>query len=300
MADELDTQETPEVQETPTSEQVPQQALFEPRNIGEALEMDAPAPEPEPTPEPEIEAPVVEPSWLNEPVAEPAPMPNQPPAQYPQMPPQYDYGQQQQPQVQQGPASDAALNAFVEDPQGWFNSQMAQREQQIVGPLQQQQQAIAYMMSSMIDNSVKQGMSSADAAIHKAYDVFNQDSAFRSNKAMQEKVGATLQGMRARAEAEARNGNFGPLHAISNLSEADIAGTLAYVRAATGVQSPGTGPLQVEGATVESSRAPVAEQTVELTAEQEEIARRMGPGYRQKLIQAQTDLNKYDDLEWKE
>jgi hypothetical protein len=299
MADELDTQETTEVQETPTSEQVPQQALFEPRNIGEAMEMDVPEPEPEPTPEPEIEAPVVEPSWLNEPAPAPA-VPDAPPAQYPPQQPQYDYGYQQQPQVQQGPASDAALNALVENPDGWWEAKMAAREQQLVGPIQQQQQAIAYMMSSMIENNVNQGVAGADASIRKAYEAFNQDAAFRSNKTMQEKVGATLQGMRERAVVEARNGNFGPLNSLSNLSEADIAGTLAYVRASSGVPSAGTGPLQVEGATVESSRAPVAEQTVELTPEQEEVARRLGPGYRQRLIKGLQERDKYDDIEWKE
>ena len=297
MADELDMQETPEVQETPTAEQVPQQALFEPRNVGEAMEMEVPEPEPEPTPEPEPEAPVVEPSWLNEPAVS-----GQPPqqVQYPQAPPQYDYGYQQQPQVQQGPVSDAALNAFVEDPQGWLNAQLAAREQQMLGPLQQNLHSIAYVQQQIVESNVKQNLTQADRAIKKAYEVFNKDPMFRTNKEIQERIGGTLQGMRENAIRSARFGEFGPMDALINLDEGAIHGTLAFLRAQVGAQSPGTGPLQIEGATVESSRAPVAEQAVELTPEQEEIARRMGPGYRQKLIKAQQELKQYNDLEWKE
>jgi hypothetical protein len=157
------------------------------------------------------------------------------------------------------------------------------------------------MMSTLVDNSVKQGKAAAKGAIRKAYDAFNKDSAFRSNPQMQERINATLQGMLRNAEQEARmNGNWEPLNALANLSESEIQGTLAYVRAVTGAGSPGTSPLQVEGATVESSRAPVAEQEVALTEEQREVARRFGPAYEAKLKKAVAEQQKYDDLEWKE
>jgi hypothetical protein len=64
---------------------------------------------------------------------------------------------------------------------------------------------------------------------------------------------------------------------------------LAFVKATANVPSPGVGPLQVEGATVESSRSAVAPESVVLTAEQESIATRMGPGYRDRMIKAQLE-----------
>jgi hypothetical protein len=298
MAEELDAQE-PEVQvpeeKTPTAEQVPQQALFEPRNIAEAMEMPDPEPVAEPEPESEPELPVVEPDWLNAPPPQP-PTPDQP-VDYPVPPPDY-YGHPRQPQAPPARAGDQALEAFVENPEAWFQQRMEQAMSQYGGPIQQNLQSIAFMQHQMMENNIRQAATQADGAIRRAYDSFNQDSTFRSNKAMQEQIGNTLQGMRENALREARAGNFAPLAALQNLSEAEIAGTLAYVRAVAGVGSPGQAPLQVEGATVETSRAPVAEQTVELTAEQEEIARRMGPGYRAKLVASLKEQQKHDDLEW--
>jgi hypothetical protein len=298
MADELDAQE-PEVQETPTAEEVPQQALFEPRNVAEAMELPDPQPTAEAPPAPEPEAPVVEPDWLN-PQPEPE-LPAQPP-QYPTAPPDY-YQEPQYPQQPQAPPArtgDAALEAFVDNPQAWLDQQLAAREQQLLGPIQQNLQSVAYVQQQIMESNVRQNVAKADQAIRSAYDVFNKDSAFRTNEEMQKRVGGTLQGMRENAIAQARAGNFGPMESLINLDEGAIRGTLAFLREQAGVQSPGTGPLQIEGATVESSRAPVAEQGVELSAEQEEIARRMGPGYRARMVEAIKDQQKYDDLEWKE
>jgi hypothetical protein len=156
------------------------------------------------------------------------------------------------------------------------------------------------MMSQMVENDVRQSKNAAESAVRRAYSSFNKDSTFRSNKAMQETIKGTFSGMLERAEREARNGNFGPLNSMANLSDSDIAGTLAYVRAVAGARSPGVAPVQVEGATVESSRAAVAEQGVELTPEQEEVARRMGPAYRQKMKKAVLEQQKYNDLEWRD
>jgi hypothetical protein len=300
MADELDAQE-PEVQEeaTPTAEQVPQQALFEPRNIAEAMEMPEPEPEPVAEPAPEQELPEVGPDWLNEPPPQPQyppqfPVDYPPHPEYPTMQPQYP----QQPQATPRTPGDAALEAFVDNPQAWLDQQLAAREQQLLGPIQQQQQSIAFMMHQMQENSLKQTKQQARAAIEKAYKEFNKDSAFRSSKDMQESVKGTLQGMMQRAEIEARNGNWEPMNTLINMDQGEIAGTLAYLRAKAGVQSGGQAPLQVEGAAVESSRSPAAKHEVQLTPEQEEIARRMGPGYRARLVKSLQELDENDDLEW--
>lgn len=292
MADELDPQEEVEVPNV-----VPEQAEFFTQTIGEAMAAPDPGPTPAPEPEPEPEAPVVEPDWLNPP-PEPVPPPQQPP-QYPTAPPDYYPEPQypQQPQAQPASATDAELGAFVDNPKAWLAQELATRDQQLVGPMQQQQQSIAFMVNTLMENNVRQNVAKADQAIRQAYDTFNKDPAFRQNQEMQNRIGGTLQGMRENAIAAARGGNYGPMESLINLDEGAIRGTLAFLREQVGVQSPGIGPLKIEGAAVESSRAPVAAQDVTLSDEQEEIARRMGPGYRAKLVQAVRDQDKYNDFD---
>ena len=287
MADELEPMETT----------VPEQADMFRQSVEPDPEPAPPAPEP--TPEPvveEPEPPPVEPDWLTAP-AEPEPPPAAPQYQYqqPQPPPVYP----QQPQVPQGTGVDAALQGFVDNPDAWLDQRMSAREQQMLGPVVQRQQMVDHMVGTLMENNVNQGVAQADASIRNAYDAFNKDATFRSNKEMQDKIGATLQGMRSNAISEARRGNFVPMNALANLNEAAVAGTLGYLRGAMGVPSPGVAPLQVEGAAVESARSAATDQGVVLTAEQEEVAKRMGPGYRDRMIKAQADHNKYDDFESK-
>jgi hypothetical protein len=64
-----------------------------------------------------------------------------------------------------------------------------------------------------------------------------------------------------------------------------------------GVDSPGVGPLQVEGAVVESSRSAPKTTEVQLTEEQKEVVRRLGPSYEKKLRDGLAAANKYDDFQ---
>ena len=260
--------------------------------------------EPEPAPEPVVEAapepvaaepelPPVEPDWLSAPALPEAPPP--PPQQYYEPPPQH---YPQQPQVPQGTNADAALQTFVDNPDGWLEQRMAQRDQQRLGPLQHQQQQQAQMTAILMNNYVTEGMSRADAAVRKAYDVFNRDATFRSDREMQQTLQSTLQGMRDRAREEAwGRGNLDPLRTLANLDESDMEATLAYMKVKRGKRSPGVGPLQVEGATLESSRSSVAEQSTELPPEFEEIAHRLGPGGRERLIKQIAVTRTADDFE---
>ena len=264
-----------------------------------------PEPEPEPVveaaPEPvaaEPELPPVEPDWLSTPALPDAP-PQQAPQQYYEPPPQAPTQQYpQQPQVPRGTNADAALQTFVDNPDGWLDQRMAQREQQMMGPLAQQQQQQAQITSMLVNNYVTEGMSKADNAVRQAYNVFDRDATFRSDKEMQQTLQSTLQGMRQKAEYEARaTGNFDPLRTLANLDESDMVATLAYMKAKRGKQSPGVGPLQVEGAALESSRSSVAEQSTELPPEFEEVAHRLGPGGRERLMKQLAVTRAADDFE---
>ena len=270
----------------------------------------APEPVPEPAPEPapaEPELPPVEPDWLNEPA-----IPEQPVAAPPQAPPpDYYYGQQQpqqqhpqypqQPQVPQYGTPDASIQTFLDNPDGWAESKIEQRLAARDEQIRQQNLAIQNMTGMLMQDRIVEAVSGANNAVQRAYNVFNRDSTFRSNKEMQQTLQATLKGMKQRAEYEAyASGNFEPLRTLANLSESDMEATLAYMKVKAGVQSPGTGPLQVEGATVESSRSAVSGREVELTPDEQEVARRLGPGAEARMKQAKLDLAKYDDLEFGE
>ena len=91
-----------------------------------------PAPEPEKEAEPEL--PPVEPDWLT---AQPE-QPQAPPQQQPYVEPPPQYPQQPQMPPQAAPRGDAALEAFVDNPDGWFDQRMSAREQQMLAPMQQQ------------------------------------------------------------------------------------------------------------------------------------------------------------------
>jgi hypothetical protein len=263
----------------------------------------APEPEPEPAPAPaapeEPEAPPVEPDWLSAPA--PAPVQQQAPQQQQR---EYYPPQQQQPQYAPAPVKKGDLNAFIEDPDGYIDRLVAQRldyiNQQALMPLMYQQQQMAQEFQGIRQNNQKSALSQADNAIKNAYREFNKDSAFRSNPRLQERIKGALAGLRESALMEAQRGNYGPLSNLANLGEAEARATLAAARVIEGIGSPGSGPLQVQGATVESSRAAVDTSNIELTAEQQEIARRFGgqeKNYAERMRKAIADQRKYDDFE---
>ena len=261
-------------------------------------EAEAP-PAPEPVAPSEPEAPPVEPDWLSAPAPEPAHQQAQQQQQReyypPQQPPQYH---------QQAPVKKGDLNAFIEDPDGYIDRLVAQRldyvNQQALMPLMYQQQQMAQEFQGIRQNNQRGALSQADAAIKGAYKEFNKDSAFRSNPRLQERIKGALAGLRESALMEAQRGNYGPLGNLANLGEAEARATLAAARVIEGIGSPGSGPLQVQGASVESSRSAVADNSIELTAEQQEIARRFGgqeKNYADRMRKAIADQRKYDDFE---
>jgi hypothetical protein len=196
------------------------------------------------------------------------------------------------------------LNAFIEDPDGYIDRLVNQRldyiNQQALTPLMYQQQMLAQEFNGIRQNNQRAALSQADAAIKNAYKEFNKDSAFRSNPRLQERIKGALAGLRESALAEAQRGNYGPLSNLANIGEAEARATLAAARVIEGIGSPGSGPLQVQGATVESSRAAVDTSNIELTAEQQEIARRFGgqeKNYAERMRKAIADQRKYDDFE---
>jgi len=257
--------------------------------------------EPEPAPVEESggnEPPPVEPDWLS------APAPVQQRQEQPQQQQRDYYPQHQQQQYPQQPPKRGDLNAFIEDPDGYIDRLVAQRleyvNQQALTPLMWQQQQLQQEFQGIRQSNQRSALSQADSAIKNAYREFNKDSAFRSNPRLQERIKGVLSGLRESALAEAQRGNYGPLGNLATLGSAEARATLAAARAMEGVGSPGNGPLQVQGASVESSRAAVSGGSVELTADQLEIARRFGgyeKNYADRMRAAIADAKQYDDFE---
>jgi len=253
-----------------------------------------PAPRPDPAPEPEVkpapEAPPVEPNWLSAP-------PKEPEQRY--APPQQQQYQQPPPQnAPQHAPSGGSLEAFIENPDAYIERIVQARVAQQVGPLYQDHQRVAMEQQRSRETTANSMLSQADGAIKKAYGAFNQDPAFRSNPNLQGRLENTLRGIREQAIEAARFGDFTPLNNLASMNDGHFKAALAAARAIEGVDSPGVGPLQIEGASVESARAPVTDTHVELSPEQQEIAKRIGGNYADRLREGLREASKHDDFEF--
>lgn len=269
---------------------------YQPEVFSQRVEAPEPVPEPEPPRQverpPEPEAPPVEPDWLSAPPVQPQP----PPQQYYQEQPQY---YQQQPPQQRQPQrqSTGALDRFIDDPDGYIDQLLQARLAEQTTPLAYQQHMMAQQVQQIRDTFTNSALSQADSALKGAYKTLNKDSSFRTSKNIQGRIENTLRGMREQAVMQARVGNFGPLNNLATLNESHIRAALAAAKAMEGVDSPGVGPLQVEGATVESSRSAPQQHSVDLDPDQKEAVRRLGPAYETRLRKALADNAKYDDFQ---
>jgi len=281
MADVLD-ESAPDVQP-----EVFRQGMTEP----EPETAPQPAPEPEAAPEPEPEP--VAPSWLDEPAHSPQPeYPPQAPADYPHNVPQYP----PQAHIPQ-PGTQRGLEAFVNDPDNYINALVEQRLNQAIAPLAQSQQMMMGVTNQMLESQIRTVKTQADSGIKRAYDRFNKDSSFKSNRALQGRIENAFRGLRANAEMAARNGDFTAMLNLANMTDAHISATLAAAKAMEGTASPGVSPLQVVGASVESTHSAAQGKNIELTAEQQELANRIGGNYADRMRKAIAEAEKYDDFE---
>lgn len=267
--------------------------------------VDEPAPEPEPeqqqetAPEPqaEPEPEPVAPSWLDEAPPEPQyqPEPGYPPQPGPQYPPNVPQGVPTQNVPQ--PGTQRGLEAFVDNPDGYISALVEQRLNSALSPLAQQQQMMMGVTQQMYESQLNSVKGQADSGIKRAYERFNQDSTFRSNKQLQSRIENTFRGLRRQAEMAARNGDFGPMMNLASINDGHIAATLAAAKAIEGIQAGGQAPLQVMGASVESTQPASNNSAVELTAEEQEIARRIGGNYADRMRKAKAEATKYNDFE---
>lgn len=281
MTEILDEQ-APEVQPEPAPE-VFRQGMTEPEPKGAPPAPDPTASEPEP-------APVV-PDWLNAP-SEPEPGPQYPP----QAPPQYPPNVPQQAQPKPPPSGD--ISAFIDNPDAYIEARAQQLLERTLGPIAYQQQLIMQRNEMTHQAQVNSGVSSADAAIKKAYDKFNQDPSFRSDKRVQESIKGMLSNMREQAAREAAaTGNFTKLYNIANIGDAEIKATLAVAKIQAGTASGSAAPLDIQGAVVESSQPSAPKPQIQLTQEQQAIAARFGDGYEDRLRQAIAETESAGDFE---
>ena len=283
MSEILDEQ-VPEVQ----PEQKPEafrQGVSEPEPVA------PPAPEPQPEPEPEPE-PIV-PDWLNAP-SEPEPAPNYPP----QAPPQYPHNQPQYPPQQERPLPAGDISAFIDNPDAYIEQRANQLLEQRLGPIAYQQQLIMQRNEMTHQSQVASSVASADAAIQRAYEKFNKDSAFRSDKRVQESIKNMLSNMRQQAAIEAANtGNFTKLYNMANIGDREIQATLAVAKIQAGTASSSAAPLDILGAEVASTQPSTPKPQIQLTKDQEAIAARFGDGYADRLRQAIAETNDAGDFE---
>ena len=284
-------------------EELEQQVTEYPEPSAEVQPEPTPEPEPEVAAEPEPESPPVSPDWLDGagavPEPEPAPQPQYPPQQpYPQAPPpQYAQVPQQAPQT----LSDQQIESFVRGPRDFVEPIIREIVESQMGPAAMQSQQAAYGVQSFISSQAEASIGNAKRAIGDAYkDVFNQDEAFRGNKELQNRVGASLHGLLEQAAHGARGGNFNDISLFQSFGPAQARATLAAAKALMGIQGQAVAPMNVAGAVVERTAGAVQKDTVQLTADEETTiaARtRVEPGYRDRYIAAKEEAIKRGDVE---
>lgn len=284
-------------------EDLEQQVTEYPEPSAEVQPEPTPEPEPEVAAEPELESPPVSPDWLDGagaiPEPEPAPQPQYPPQQpYPQAPPpQYAQVPQQAPQTM----SDQQIESFVRDPDTYVNRLVQAQVEQAMGPTAMQANQAAYGVQSFISSQAEASIGNAKRAIGDAYrDVFNQDEAFRGNKELQNRVGASLQGLLEQAAYGARGGNFNDIALFQSFGPAQARATLAAAKALMGIQGQAVAPMNVAGAVVERTAGAVQKDAIQLTADEETTiaARsRVEPGYRDRYIKAKQEAIDRGDVE---
>jgi len=260
-------------------------------------------PEPEPTPEepqkaapapePEPQEPSVGPDWLYTQPSEP----QAPPQPAPQQGYQQDQYYQPPPQNIPQPGTQKGLDAFINDPDGYIGALAEERAQRMIAPILQQQQMLYGMTSQMRDSQTRAVDGQAKSGIEKAYAGFNKDPAFRSNKALQQRVNSTMQTLYNQAAEAASYGDYTRLYNLANMGEREVRATLVAAKAYEGIMGGGQTPLAVQGAEVETTSAPTTETGVTLSPEQEEIARKLGGNYADKLRKAISETEKFDDFE---
>ena len=252
-----------------------------------------PAPDPEPEPEATPEPPPVVPDWMNAPDPEPAPPgPQYPPQGQPQYPP--NVPQQMPPQ----PPRTGDISAFVDDPDGYIEARANQLLEQKLGPIAYQQQLIMQRNNMVHEAQVNSGVASADAAIKKAYNSFNKDPSFKSDKRIQQTIEGMLSNMRNQAVREAAaTGNFTKLYNMANIGEQEIQATLAVAKIQAGTAGSSSAPLDMLGAVVESTQPTSPKPQIQLTAEQQAIADRFGGDYADRLRKSLAETAELGDFE---
>lgn len=256
------------------------------------------APEPAPESEPAPEEFDYEPSFLNDaPAPEAQPTPQAQPQQW--SPQQVAaYNQQMHMQQPQVPQQEELLNSLVRDTRGTIGSIAEEQARQVasqmmnqaLGPVAQQQQ-------QFIQGQAQYHASMSDSAVRDMYKTkFTKDEAFASNERIRTRIDRAIAGLREQAMYQAMNGDPSGFAIFNNPTFAD--GVLNLAKTIEGHQ-----PSAVSAASAPhvESVAPAAQQTIfELSPDQEEAVRRMGPGGRDRYIKALEDVKKHDDFEWDE
>jgi hypothetical protein len=156
-----------------------------------------------------------------------------------------------------------------------------------MAPLLREVEQSRARQDSFLHANAQENINAARAAIERAYDVFNSDEVFTQDHRIQTQVGKTFDTMYREAVFNAKQGNFGPIIRLANLSEDQARGALGAAKGIFGSPSRADAPLGIQGGMVESPTAGHQTYDVQLTPEEEQaiaFLERREPGYRQRFL----------------
>ena len=249
-------------------------------------------------------APAAPPAWIDN-VGAPAAPPQYaaPPPEY-APPPQYQAPPGQFPPQEVGGISpqDRALYELVNRPEDWVRGMARTEVQNIVAPVYNQVNQAASQLSGFLKDQADTQEAVAKTNVKNLYaNVINQDEDYNSNPIIKAEVDRTFQNLLGNSIQAARNGQFKDVSRMGALTPLEAQAAINAIKTVHGVPGTYTGGPQVGSAVVERTTAPVPEDSVEITPDEEAAIAwrsRVEPDFRSKLIAAKKEAIRLGDWQF--
>jgi hypothetical protein len=220
--------------------------------------------------------------------AYPQPMPPQPfpPQGFPQQPPQPQTLEQR-------------IDRFVQDPDGYIEARAQDRFRQMMGPFAYMLQNVQNQVGTYVSAAAENAIGQAWTGVQSNYqDVLSKDEAVRSDQSLYGEVDKAVKTIFQQAAEEARQGH--PQRLAQFQDPRFYRGVIGAVKSYLGFVEPAGGKPAIPAGAMVEGPAPASAATISdgvtLSPEEEDIARRMGPAFRERLIAGKKEAEKRGDV----
>lgn len=206
-------------------------------------------------------------------------------------PPQYQQPPPQPPQPTQQQLTDAQLERFVQNPNGYVDELVNQRMMQTVGPLAGSYQNLERNAVQYMQSQTRSRIDETAPHVERGFkEVLNKDEAFSTNKAVRERTDKALRDMYGEACRSAQGGDFSKLEHFKDPDFYDLVLTAAKRKSK---YKPSAKEMESLGRQSVESGAPLRDaQRPEIDPDIRENLRRLGDGAEERYIE---NIKKHGD-----